>query len=600
MMRLSLLAVLACLAAPPVWAETPGLIRERTQEEGLAYYRAYPLANHGYELIRAGKTQEATPYFARATALLPDHLPYRLQWVDLLIGAGDYDAARAAIAPALTTKKEDAGVLQRLAVLDAHNRTMPVAAPTPAPAAPEAPVVTKVVTPPPVTRIATSTHAPRDYCMALAAMTTRTAKQDMDSGYCAAKKGRQAEAIAAFENAASGTGDDAMKRDAYRQLASLYTAAGEDAKARAAGDALLHHQPQAEDYYYQALRLQKAGDDAAARTMLEQAYAHDKDNQLYRISLAYSYRAARMNKEALPLFDAAVKAEPARYDLHEDYAYTLKDESKRTAAAGEFRAALPGIGDAEKHYDTRREIQQLEDAWQTVGSATYRDGVARASGLPGMQDYNDTVQYGFESVYSPEDWQREGRRVQLYGQLFVSSDPGKANLNSRSTQGALGIRGTPLKETEWYVYAAKLVGIGHDAINDWQLRTTYAYTEGFDYDPNKRHWQYIFVTPDISYLVQQQEVYASIEGRYGRSVRAGNWVFTPHLVAAGAHQHSETSDVSADGLELGVGASIKYWFDETPERAPRGSTELLLQWREPVGNISDDKGGPFVRLVLQY
>lgn len=563
--------------------EIPAIGEASADVRDLGYFRAYPLADQGYALIREDRIDEAIPYFRRATALAPHHLPYRLQWVDLLVRKRELQEARTALEPALLSDPADPRVLAREAIL-----VPPEPVPESVPIAQEDPVHAAVAVAP--------KPAPVSYCAALRALSIRNARQEMDTGYCLVKQGRPTQAITAFE-AAAKRGDTAIKRQAYRQLAALHTAAGDAGSARQAGAALLQYEPEAADYYDQSLRLQQQGLNDEARALLEQAHHAAPDHQLYRISLAYAYRAAGMNAEAIPLFDAATRAEPGQTELHENYAYALKAGSHRAEAAQQFRQALPGIDDPQKHYGIRREIQQMEDKWVTVGSATYRDGVARASGTPGLQNYLDSVQYGMESVYSPDDWQHDGRRVQLYGQLFVSSDSGKANINGRSAQGALGIRATPLKDTEWYLYAARLVGVGSDALDDWQLRTTYAYTEGFDYDPTREHWPYLFLTPDIAYIVDRDELYTNVEGRYGHSIRADNWVFTPHLVGAAAHQRIR--DTGSDSVEFGLGASIKYWFAETAERAPRGSSELILQWREPVGS-SEDKGGPFVRLVLQY
>lgn len=370
-------------------------------------------------------------------------------------------------------------------------------------------------------------------------------------------------------------------------------------QAIASGDALLQKEPTAERYYQQALRYQQVGNQSAAIAALEEATVRAPEKRLYAVSLAYAYRQADRNADAIPLFAYGLQNDDY-ISARGDYAYALKNEGQREEAAQQFRLKLDEELPSDERYALRREVQQLEDNWVSVGSITYRDGVARASGAPGVQSYEDSFQYGLETVYSPDDWQRDGRRVQFYGQVFTSSDTGEFNYNADSTQGAVGVRATPLANTEWYVYAARLFAVGDDALDDWQLRTTYAYTKGFDYDPTRQSWEYLFFTPDISYLVDKEELFATVEGRYGRSYRlkeGSHWVMTPHLVTAAAHQHSPQQ--SRDALELGVGLSAKYWFDESEKRAPRGSAELILQWREPIAG-SEDQGGPFLRFVLQY
>lgn len=385
----------------------------------------------------------------------------------------------------------------------------------------------------------------------------------------------------------------------FEERSYLADATKQTMLAITSGEQLLAQEPTAEHYYRQALRYQRISEDAKAIAALEEAASRAPEERLYAVSLAYAYRQADRNAQAIPLFAYGLLDEEYA-SARGDYAYALKNEGQREESARQFRLKLDEKLPEEKRYALRREVQQLEDNWITVGSVTYRDGVARASGAPGIQSFEDSLQYGLETVYSRDDWQRDGRRVQFYGQLFSSSDTGGFNLNADSTQGAVGVRATPLANTEWYVYAARLFAVGEDALDDWQLRTTYAYTKGFDYDPTRQSWEYLFLTPDISYLVDKEELFATAEARYGRSYRlneGSHWVMTPHVVTAAAHQHSPQQ--SRDALELGVGLSAKYWFDESEKRAPRGSAELILQWREPIAG-SEDKGGPFLRFVLQY
>ncbi|MFZ4125155.1 MAG: NfrA family protein [Rickettsiales bacterium] len=355
-------------------------------------------------------------------------------------------------------------------------------------------------------------------------------------------------------------------------------------------------QPGAEAYYA-GLKAQHDGKPEAAIEAFKRALVEEPDNRLYHISLAYAYRNLEQNESAISHFAAGLETQ---YDakIAEDYAYTLKDEGYRTRAAEQFRRMLDTEKDQKKFYAVRRDIQQLEDEWTSYGSLTYRDGLARSSGIPGIQNFNESLQYGFETIYGPERWQRNERHIQLYAQAFASSNSGKFDLNDNTTQGAVGIRGTPLPATEWYVYAARLFPIGSQAIGDWQLRSTYAYTQGFDIDPTHTVWPYVFITPDVSYLANRAEVFATLESRFGYSFRPSHsWVLTPHLVAAGAHQHNRNT--SSDSVEIGPGVSIKYWFDDEAKRAARGSGELIFQWREAVGR-TEDKSGPFVRFVMQY
>ena len=333
-------------------------------------------------------------------------------------------------------------------------------------------------------------------------------------------------------------------------------------------------------------------------TPTTQTQDYKRRERFYDLSAsAYKHRNAGNNTQAIKDFTAALEAQD-NVKVREDYALTLKNEGMREESAAQLIQVLPAIDDADKRYAYQRDIQQLQDNWTSYGSVTFRDGLARISGIPGLQNFNDSLQYGFETIYSPDRFQRNGRRLlQFYGQAFASSNDGQFNFNADSTQGVIGVRTAPLQGVEWYLYGARLFRIGSEAIHDWQLRTTYSYTQGFDIDPNRDNWFYFFATPDISYLARREEVFASFEGRVGQSYRLHNWVLTPHFVGAAAHNRNNID--SRDSLEYGPGLSVKYWFDATNTRAHTGSADLIFQWREAVGP-SEDQSGPFVRLVLQY
>ncbi|MBN8543722.1 MAG: tetratricopeptide repeat protein [Alphaproteobacteria bacterium] len=516
MRKLGVIALLALLLCPPVYAAQ--------DEESLDYFRAYPIANRGYQLIKQERYEEAIPLFERAVEILPDNVGYRIQLAYLLLDVKRAADAERVVTSGLVRSPQETRLHE--AYENVTGKRFIATNPTLVAEKPAAPVVELPVATP----------------------------------------------KALVPPAAS-----APKRTKPRFVAIV-------------------EQPGAEAYYA-GLKAQKDGKPEEAVAAFKRALAEEPDNRLYHISLAYAHRNLKQNEPAIPHFAAGLKS---RYDakIGEDFAYTLKDEGYREQAAQQFRKMLDTEKDMKKFHAVRRDIQQLEDEWVSYGSLTYRDGLARASGIPGIQSFNESMQYGFETIYGPERWQRNERRVQLFAQAFASSNSGQFDLNDNTAQGAVGIRGTPLPATEWYLYAARLFPIGSQAISDWQLRSTYAYTMGYDIDPTETAWPYVFVTPDVSYLTNRSELFATLESRFGYSYRPSHsWVLTPHLVAAGAHQHNRNT--SSDSVEVGPGISIKYWFDEEAKRAARASGELIFQWREAMGS-TEDKSGPFVRFVMQY
>lgn len=698
----STLLLLTALATTGFTPPATAQIYDHKPRGTLAYFRAFPLADRGYGLIRQHRYAEALPLFERAVTIMPDNLEYRVQLVNLLIRTENYTRAQEMIDVGLRQYANNLNLLvlervvqsklnppatdeEMLALHDALRQSGNIGASekalitdvllpdnmpapvddTPAPAS----VVENIVQ-----KIAAVTTA-KDPCSTLGTTDNLTPRENLEAGYCALSQNKLKTAEKHFvaatkgpaqtrlqahkqlgylhsangnEKAAGqswqyvlGVEDDASIRllltrsqrlqnqlDAaeqsfaaiklsaleathhaayYNEAAALNDARGKVSEAIDNGARALALNESASAHYQQALRLQKNGQFAEAVPHLQRAHTLEPNNRLYTISLAYAHQGLGQTAEAVPLFRTALSAEKSP-SAQEDFAYVLKAEGLRREAAQNFRDALPHIEDPHKAYDIKREIQQLEDRWQTVGSLYYSEGIARRSdpSLPANDEHGNSLQLGIEAVYSPDSWQKHGRRVQLYGQMFASSysntDTNRIKPNGAYNQSVFGIRATPLANVDWYVYFAKMVALGDNALNDWQLRTTYGFTQGFDYNPNDNHWHYLFLAPDVSWLTNEKQFVASVEGRAGESFRHQNWVFTPHVVAAAAHQRNKkdkNNKTSNDAVEWGFGISTKYWFAQTDARAPRGSADLILQWREPIGG-SENKGGPFIRLVVQY
>jgi Flp pilus assembly protein TadD len=88
-------------------------IRHLADLTAIALYHS----NHGAELLRAGRTEEALPWLRKATAIDPE---LGDAWVDLGVGlrrAGDFDGAEAAYRRALEVSPQGAAAYQNLAVL---------------------------------------------------------------------------------------------------------------------------------------------------------------------------------------------------------------------------------------------------------------------------------------------------------------------------------------------------------------------------------------------------------------------------------------------------------------------------------------------------
>jgi Tfp pilus assembly protein PilF len=152
-------------------------------------------------------------------------------------------------------------------------------------------------------------------------------------GRALAQQGKLAEAAPYFERAA---GLDANYRDSLLELAALFEKSGQADKAieiyrRFPGN------PAVAERLGELLLESNQYSDAVPR--LEEAYSKSP-TEANRVALAEAYVFNQQPDKALPLFEKAVAAEPANYDLHLMYARALRDRKQYPPAARQFSEAL--------------------------------------------------------------------------------------------------------------------------------------------------------------------------------------------------------------------------------------------------------------------
>lgn len=355
-----------------------------------------------------------------------------------------------------------------------------------------------------------------------------------------------------------------------------------------------------DDHYYEALKLQKSGDKESALVELKTAVKSAPNNYLFNSSLAYAYKDIGDSTNAADYFAKALKIKDDA-KLREDYAYTLKDLSRKAEAAEQFILVQQRSSDGEHLQYLKREVRDLQNNFKLYASVTYQDGIARSSNFSSTgQNFYDSMQYGLEGVYDIPSMQKNGHRLQMYGQLFASSNSNSLSFEKDNAQASLGLRYMPIANTEWYIAAARLVKVGSNAINDTQIRTLYSYSDGEDFEYNKDNWKYAVVSTDLSYLINKEETFSTSEARLGRSFKfADKLAISPHAVVAFSYQKTP-DNASKDSLEAGIGFSLKSWFGESNFSAPNHSADLIAQWRTQLAGNNDDKSGPLIRFTISY
>jgi hypothetical protein len=192
---------------------------------------------------------------------------------------------------------------------------------------------------------------------------------------------------------------------------------------------------------------------------------------------------------------------------------------------------------------------------------------------------------------------RDERTVDVFVRMLWSNEPRSLKIQSASRQAGVGVRIKPLRNHSLYFSAERLIKVGNNAQNDWLLRASYGWSDGYEMRANQNAWNYTSLFADVGAFSDSAHTRAMyLEARQGRSFRVGDrWIVTPHVVANGRRQWPDPG--RANYAEAGAGVSLRYLFNETAYSTPRSSAELLLQYKK---GFKAAKSGWVLTTVLRY
>jgi tetratricopeptide (TPR) repeat protein len=227
---------------------------------------------------------------------------------------------------------------------------------------------------------------------------------------------------------------------------------------------------------------------------------------------------------------------------------------------------------------------------KTAGAATSTAAAAPSGGVVPSEG-------GLELAYQPPGIGfRNERTLQLFGRLLWANRPDSLRIDDQSVQAGFGVRYKPLQEHQFYVSGERLAKVGSNATNDWLLRASYGWTNGFEPPVGRANWNYTTVYADTGYFTRSQTWAFYGEARQGRSFAvAHNIAVTPHVVVDGRRQSPDPGKTSY--LEGGGGVSAKLFFDESRYEGYRASAELLVQYKRGFSHVPS---GWLVTAVLRY
>ncbi|MGK0266537.1 MAG: adsorption protein A [Maricaulis sp.] len=328
------------------------------------------------------------------------------------------------------------------------------------------------------------------------------------------------------------------------------------------------------------LMLQAAGQPRAAISEFRAVLAAEPANTDVRLSLAYALRAIGENAEAATQFGQVIALQPGNAGIREDQAYAFKDAGQEAEAAAAFIGVIDLLqaqgGDEAHLYRVRREVTELERRTSGFAYASYRNEGVSLSG--GLQDSATYSSLGAEFTWRPDALYENGTGITLFARGYAGMEPGTFSLDTDSAQLGMGARWKPFQQVDFNLSGERLVALGDTARDDWLLRASYGWTNGYDWRPDAASWNYTSIYADLAWIPGDNEyvgAYAQI--RQGRRFRtAQGWTVTPYVTAVA--QYSDDIYGSQDRFEAGPGVSVSHWFDEDDHHAWRRRVDFDVEY----------------------
>lgn len=340
------------------------------------------------------------------------------------------------------------------------------------------------------------------------------------------------------------------------------------------------------------LMLLETGDRRGAISEFRQALAMDPTDQDVPLSLAYALREEGENDEAAALFAEVIRHQPDNADLREDMGYALKDAGREDEAVTAFIGVIEAIersgqaeAQAERLYRVRREVTELERDFTGFAYVTYRDeGVTLGNGI---QQNNAYSSIGGEIAWRPDGLYENGRGISLFARGNAALEPGSFSLQEDTTQLGVGVRWKPFQEQNFTLSAERLIAAGDLARDDWLLRASYGWTNGYDWEPVRDNWNYTSLYADVAYIPGDDEYLgAYAQFRQGRRFKTGEgWAVTPYATVIA--QYYDDQFGSDERVEAGVGVSVSRWFDQDDHHAYRRRVDFDVEYLHGVDGSND-------------
>ena len=455
-----------------------------------------------------------------------------------------------------------------------------------------------------------------------------TPEMQMNLAYAEEMRGMPREALARLDAVSRETLGKEQELRRLRQYARLHEKTGNIAQAMPYLERELTLAPSAELHYRIGLYAARLGKNDSALQHLERAVLLEPQNPRYLLQLAYLCKDRGDTVRAASLLEQVDHLAPGRVSVHQELGHAYSRIGQNDKAIAAFRKAIDGILDARMRSSLRtyfQEPQQRETSEQTAGDEqlhAMRQQVremSRQFQINAYQSYRTNTrqpnpnvtpgfitgglvpsQGGIEFLYQPSGiGYQDGKTFRLFGRSLWSNEPHSLRIDSDTIQGGIGAEYKPFRDINAYLSLEKLFKWGSQSEDNWLIRTSWGYSDGYGMKPNQRSWNQTIVYADAGYFLQHDNIrslYAEV--RQGLTYNFNyTMMITPHVTAAGWGKRPDPLDASY--LELGAGVSVKCLFNETRYETARSSAEFIAQYRKAV-TTGQHASGWVLTAALQF
>ncbi|WP_339865390.1 NfrA family protein [Paremcibacter congregatus] len=315
--------------------------------------------------------------------------------------------------------------------------------------------------------------------------------------------------------------------------------------------------------------------------------------------LGYLAYAREDYDQAMTYFKLAIRDAPDNRHLILQSAYAAKKLGRNTEAIHGFRRAIELSSPQPAPFPLRREVEQLQNRFDVEGYWIYRDeSNARPQNIGADLTQSLT---GIEVSYQPPGiGYRNGRRFQVYGRLLAGMVQDSLRLNDKSYQAGLGLRYKPLARHNLVLSAERLIKVGDFARHDWMLRVGYSRDHGTDYREDISRWLSYSLYFDAALIrPADPDMFLTAQADGGYNMRLGpGLVLRPRLLALATWQKDRYRTASL--IEAGPGASLRFYFNDTPYQAYRSYVTLTAEYRIKIAGNSIGGSGPVIGIGAHF